>query len=79
MKPAKYGTKLFWICDAKNGCALQSIPYSGKINNEREVGLAENIVFQIAERYAYSASGRNIFIDCFFPVTLWQESFWKGP
>ena len=64
MKPAKYGTKLFWICDAKNGYALQSIPYCGKLNNEREVGLAENVVLKLSERYFNS--GRNIFMDRFF-------------
>ena len=63
-KPAKYGTKVFWICDAKNGYALESIPYSGKVNNIREVGLAEKLVLQLSERY--SNSWRNVFMERYF-------------
>ena len=62
-KPAKYGVKVFWGCDAKNGYALAGELYSGK-GNERNVGLAQKIVLSLTE--FFQNSGRNIFIDRYF-------------
>ena len=62
-KPAKYGVKVFWACDAKNGYALAGELYSGK-GNERNVGLAQKIVLSLTD--FFQNSGRNIFIDRYF-------------
>ncbi len=62
-KPAKYGVKVFWACDANNGYALAGELYSGK-GNERNVGLAQKIVLSLTE--FFQNSGRNIFIDRYF-------------
>nr|XP_036220162.1 piggyBac transposable element-derived protein 4-like [Bactrocera oleae] len=34
-KPAKYGIKIWWICDAENAYPLQGIMYTGKTDNTR--------------------------------------------
>jgi len=62
-KPAKYGIKIFWICDSSNGYALSGTIYSGK-SSERQCGLAENIVLKLAT--PFFGSGRNIFVDRYF-------------
>lgn len=62
-KPAKYGIKTFWICDSKNGYALKALPYSGSTGT-RAVGLAKNIVLQLAE--PYFQTHRNIVTDRYF-------------
>ena len=63
-KPAKYGIKIFWCCDASNGFALESYLYSGKNENERTVGLGEQIVLKLTEKYY--GTNRNIFTDRYF-------------
>ncbi|XP_025832860.1 uncharacterized protein LOC112905173 [Agrilus planipennis] len=40
-KPAKYGIKIWWICDAENAYPLHGIIYTGKINNTRETNQGE--------------------------------------
>jgi len=34
-KPAKYGTKVWWVCDAKNVYPLSGQIYTGKIGTQR--------------------------------------------
>lgn len=63
MKPSKYGIKIFWLCDAKNGFALEPFLYSGK-EEGRSVGLAEHVVMKLVSFYSHS--WRNIFMDRFF-------------
>jgi hypothetical protein len=63
MKPAKYGIKIFWLCDAANGYALNAFPYSGR-GEERQVGLAQWIVEKLVE--PYHNTQRNIFMDRYF-------------
>ena len=46
MKPAKYGVKIFWLCDAKNGFALKPFLYSRRDGN-RPAGLAKNICSKV--------------------------------
>lgn len=62
-KPSKYGIKIFWINDAKNGFALDCYIYSGK-GETRETGLAEKVVLQLSS--SYNNTNRNIFMDRFF-------------
>ena len=49
-KPAKYGVKISWLNDAKNGFALDCYIYSGK-GETREVGIAETIVMRLTKGY----------------------------
>lgn len=64
-KPAKYGIKFFWLCDAKNGYALAGTIYSGRgVDGRREIGLAEKTVLSLTS--FYSKSGRNVFVDRYF-------------
>lgn len=63
-KPARYGIKFFWLCDARNGFALAGEIYSGRGQEGRNVGLAEKIVLSLTAFYA--DSGRNIFTDRYF-------------
>lgn len=63
-KPAKYGIKVWWVCDAENGFPLKGIIYTGKIGNTRDVNQGERVVKELA--IAYKGSGRNISMDRFF-------------
>ena len=62
-KPAKYGIKIFWICDASNGYALHGIPYAGK-EGERAVGLAKRLVLELTKPFFHTH--RNVYIDRYF-------------
>lgn len=53
MKPSKYGINFFWLCDAKNGLALEPFLYSGKVES-RSVGLAEHVVMKLVSFYSHS-------------------------
>lgn len=63
-KPAKYGIKVWWICDAENGFPLKGIIYLGKIGDTRDVNQGERIVKELASMF--KGSGRNISTDRFF-------------
>lgn len=63
-KPAKYGIKIWWACDAKTKYPLQGKLYTGKEGEEREVNQGENVLLQFANRY--KNSGRTIIADNFF-------------
>lgn len=62
-KPAKYGIKIWWICDAENACPLQGIMYTGKTDGTREKNQGERVVKELA--VMYRGSGRNICMDNF--------------
>lgn len=66
-KPAKYGIKVWWACDAKTKYPLQGKLYTGKEGDEREVNQGENVLMQLSNRY--SMSGRTMVGDNFF-ITL---------
>ncbi|XP_065674166.1 piggyBac transposable element-derived protein 4-like [Hydra vulgaris] len=63
-KPAKYGIKIWWVCDAENAFPLNGIIYTGKTGHTREKNQGERVVKELA--VAYKGSGRNIFMDNFF-------------
>ena len=63
-KPAKYGIKVWWICDAKNSYPLKGMIYTGKTGNTRDVNQGERVVKELA--VLYKGSGRNICMDNFF-------------
>lgn len=64
-KPAKYGIKIFWACDAANAYPLQGKIYTGKLpDGERQVNIGERTVLDLVTKY--KGSGRNITTDNFF-------------
>lgn len=63
-KPAKYGIKIWWICDAENYYPLTGQIYTGKSSTGREKNQGERIVKDLA--VYYKGSGRNITMDNFF-------------
>ena len=62
-KPAKYGIKIFWICDV-NGFALKGIIYTGKVDGQRQTGLTLKLVKDLSIPFHYSS--RNIYMDRYF-------------
>ncbi|XP_049308583.1 piggyBac transposable element-derived protein 3-like [Bactrocera dorsalis] len=64
-KPAKYGTKVWWACDAKTHYPLSGNIYTGKKPNEgRAKNQEENELIRLVSKY--SNSGRTIVADNFF-------------
>jgi len=63
-KPAKYGIKVWWLCDSKNAYPLAGQIYTGKSLNGRETNQGERVVKDLAVQY--KGSGRNITMDNFF-------------
>lgn len=63
-KPAKYGIKIWWICDAENAYPLTGIIYTGKVGNVREKNQGERVVKELVA--PFKNSGRNITMDNYF-------------
>ncbi|KAI8128045.1 PiggyBac transposable element-derived protein 4 [Lucilia cuprina] len=63
-KPAKYGIKLWWVCDAKSYYPLTGQIYTGKTGNNREMNQGERVVKDLVQQY--KNSGRNVTCDNFF-------------
>lgn len=64
-KPAKYGIKVWWICDSKSHFPLKGTIYTGKLEGqERAVNQGENVVFDLTRRL--KNTGRTIYCDNFF-------------
>lgn len=64
-KPAKYGIKVWWICDSKTHYPLKGMIYGGKLANEqREVNQGERVVLELIG--AYRTTRRTIYCDNFF-------------
>ena len=64
-KPAKYGIKVFWACDASNAYPLQGQIYTGKLTDgPRQVNVGEQTVLNLVS--LYKSSGRNVTTDNFF-------------
>lgn len=63
-KPARYGIKVWWICDAENYYPLTGQIYTGKPTTGRENNQGERVVKDLA--VLYKGSGRNVTMDNFF-------------
>jgi len=63
-KPAKYGIKIWWICDAENYYPLAGQIYTGKSSTRREINQGERVAKDLVA--PYKGSGRNITMDNFF-------------
>lgn len=63
-KPAKYGIKIWWVCDAANSYPLSGQIYTGKTSQGREQNQGERVVKDLC--VFYKNSGRNIVMDNFF-------------
>lgn len=63
-KPAKYGIKVWWICDAMNSFPLHGQIYTGQAASGRETKQGERVVKDLASKFR--GSDRNITVDNFF-------------
>lgn len=63
-KPAKYGIKIWWVCDSFSYYPLRGQLYTGKVNNTRDVNQGERVVKDLVS--GYKGSGRNVTTDNFF-------------
>ncbi|XP_017489384.1 PREDICTED: piggyBac transposable element-derived protein 3-like [Rhagoletis zephyria] len=63
-KPAKYGIKVWWICDATNAYPLHGQIYTGQAETGRETNQGERVVKDLSAKY--QGSGRNITMDNLF-------------
>lgn len=72
-KPAKYGIKIWWMCDALSHYPLKGIIYTGRQAGEaRATDLGENVVKALVR--SYEKTGRTIYADNFFsslPLVEW--------
>ncbi|XP_067625333.1 piggyBac transposable element-derived protein 4-like [Eurosta solidaginis] len=65
-KPAKYGIKVWWVCDSISFYPLQGQIYTGMAQSgERERNVGERIVKDLSINL-FDGSGRNIVCDNFF-------------
>ena len=71
-KPAKYGIKVWWICDAENSYPLTGQIYTGKSSAGREKNVGERVVKDLAAQY--QGSGRNITMDNYFTTLSLTKS-----
>ena len=63
-KPAKYGIKVWWACDAKTKYPIHGILYTGKAEGAvREVNQGENVLLKLAT--PFKNTGRTIFVIIF--------------
>lgn len=64
-KPAKYGLKVWWLCDSQSYYPVKGMIYSGKLpNQQREINQGQNVVLDLVEKYL--DAGRTIYADNFF-------------
>lgn len=77
-KPAKYGIKIFWVCDARVPYAIDAKVYTGRQpGDEVQKNLGEKIVKELCS--ALRHTGRNITMDNFFTtIPLAQELLESG-
>ena len=77
-KPAKYGIKVWWICDSQNHYPLNGLIYTGQsTTGRRDVNQGERVVKLLTA--PYKNSGRNITMDNFFTSLPLAKSLlsWK--
>ncbi|XP_054866815.1 piggyBac transposable element-derived protein 4-like [Amphiprion ocellaris] len=64
-KPAKYGLKIFWMCDGRVPYAIDGIVYTGRQpGEEAHRNLGADVVHQLCS--TITGTGRNITVDNFF-------------
>jgi len=63
-KPRKYGLKVFWVCEASSGFALNFSLYGGREENANSVPLSQRIVMELVA--PFYGTGREIVTDRFF-------------
>ena len=63
-KPAKYGIKVWWICNKETKYPLQGIMYKGKTGGQREKSQGERVVKELVSNY--KNRGRNVTMNNFF-------------
>jgi len=64
-KPAKYGLKIWWCCDAETSYSLAGEIYLGRQpGQQREVGQGARVVSDLISPWC--RSGRNVAADSFF-------------
>ncbi|XP_029108964.1 piggyBac transposable element-derived protein 4-like [Scleropages formosus] len=72
-KPAKYGIKIFWLCDARVPYAIDGIVYTGREpGKEIRKNVGENVVRQLCS--GIRNTGRSITTDNFFTSVGLAES-----
>ncbi|XP_053968609.1 uncharacterized protein LOC128870040 [Anastrepha ludens] len=71
-KPAKYGIKVWWVCDAKNAYPLYGQIYTDQAPTGRETNQGERVVKDLVSRF--HGTGRNITMDNFFTSLNLLES-----
>ena len=64
-KPHKYGVRIYWICEAESGFALQGLIYTGKREGE---GIHHNLAFDIVKELTvkFYDTSCNIVCDNYF-------------
>ena len=74
-KPAKYGVKIWWACDAETSYPLAGEVYLGRqLGTERDVNQGARVVKALTEKWLQS--GRNIVSDNFFTsIPLAEDLF----
>lgn len=63
-KPAKYGLKIFWVCDAKTSYPITGQLYTGKGPDGPEKNQGQRVVRDLCHQF--KGSGRNVTMDNFF-------------
>lgn len=63
-KPAKYGIKIWWVCDSRSSYPLSGQIYTGKPVTGRDTNQGERVVKDLC--YQYKNTGINIATDNFF-------------
>ena len=64
-KPAKYGIKIWWMCDADKFYPYNGQMYCGQLPNEqRETGQPKRVILDLSQ--PLFGIGRNIFSDIFY-------------
>lgn len=68
-KPAKYGIKVWWVCDSNTNYPLRGQIYTGKLPNAaREEKQGVLVVLDLVDKYRNS--GRTVYCDTFHVTQL---------
>ncbi|CAM4726448.1 unnamed protein product [Leuciscus chuanchicus] len=74
--PARYGIKIFWMCDAEVPYAIDAVIYTGRQpGEETEENLAENTVLRLSS--GLQKKGLNITMDSYFTSIALAENLFE--